>query len=138
MKTLKENYAEIVDKMVRAGLRPTRQRILLGSLLWSKTCRHVTAEMLHHEAQHAHMQVSLATIYNTLHQLTQAGLLKEIRVEGGRSYFDTNMEPHHHFLHEDTGMLEDIPAEQVSLNCLPAAPYGKAIKSVDVVIRVSA
>ena len=127
----------VAQKLKEAGLRPTRQRIMLGSLLWSHGHRHLTAESLHSEAKVNRVKVSLATIYNTLHQFTDVGLLREIVVDGGRSYFDTNTEAHHHFLHEDTGMLEDIPADMVRLQDMPQAPAGKRIKSVDVVIRVS-
>ena len=133
------NSEAILAKLKHANLRPTQQRLQLGHLLWGKMpCRHVTAEALHRESREANIQVSLATIYNTLHQFTQAGLLREIAVEGSGSYFDTNIQPHHHFLHEDTGELEDISAEQVKVSQLPVAPMGKSIASVDVVIRLKA
>ena len=136
MKTLRTQYAAVTEKLVEAGLRPTRQRILLGSLLFSKGCRHVTAESLHREAKSAHIDVSLATVYNTLHQFTGATLLREVSIEGGRSYFDTNVSTHHHFLCEDTGELTDIPGEHVTLENLPHPPAGKRVSSVDVVIRL--
>lgn len=132
----RQHYAQITEKLVAAELRPTRQRILLGALLWGKGHRHLTAEGLHNEAKDAQIKVSLATIYNTLHQFTEAGLLREIIVESGRSYFDTNIDPHHHFLHEDTGMLEDVCASKVDIRTMPPPPQGKAIRGVDVVIRV--
>lgn len=136
MKRLKEKYSEITDKLVSYGLRPTRQRILLGSLLFTEECRHVTAEMLHRESKDANIHVSLATVYNTLHQFTDVGLLRDVTVEDGRSYFDTNTAPHYHFLNEDTGELKDIPAERISLSGIPAAPNGTMVSSVDVIIRV--
>lgn len=80
--------------------------------------------------------MSLATVYNTLHQFTDAGLLREIVVDPARSYFDTTTSEHGHFFHEDTGYLEDIPGD-VSLSAMPAAPEGAKITGVDVVIRVS-
>lgn len=138
MKKLKAHYADVNDKLTGAGLRPTRQRILLGSLLWGQGCRHLTAEMLHAEAKENAIKVSLATVYNTLHQFTDAGLLREIVAESGCSYFDTNIDPHHHFLDEDTGMLTDIPAENVDVRTLPTPPMGTHIASVDVIIRVRA
>lgn len=128
----------ISDRLKEAGLRPTRQRIMLGTLLWSGNNRHVTAEQLHTESRNANMQVSMATVYNTLHQFVDAGLLKEVVVDGGRSYFDTNTKPHHHFLYEATGELEDIPAEQIDLPHIPV-PQGcvpNQVSSVDVIIRV--
>ena len=138
MQLAKRSYTEVTDKLMQVGLRPTRQRILLGALLWSRGCRHVTAESLHSEAKQAEIKVSLATIYNTLHQFTSAGLLREIQIEGGRSYFDTNITSHHHFFHEDTGMLEDIPAGSVSVVGIPKPPYGTSIRDVDVIVRVRA
>lgn len=129
----------IGEKLKESGLRPTRQRAMLGSLLWSGCNRHVTAEQLHSESRNANMQVSMATVYNTLHQFVEAGLLREVVVGGGRSYFDTNTTPHHHFLHEDSGELEDIPAEQILLSCIPEPTCGiKKISSVDVMIRLRA
>lgn len=118
------------------GLRPTRQRIALAELLFESGDRHVTAEQLHGEAQDAAIRVSLATVYNTLHQFTTAGLLREVVVEPGRSYFDTNVQDHHHFFCETTGMLQDIPGESVVVGTLPLPPSGTEISRVDVIIRV--
>lgn len=126
----------ITEKLILAGLRPTRQRILLGSLLFGDACRHVTAEMLHRESKEENINVSLATVYNTLHQFTEAGLLREVAIEDGKAYFDTNTEPHYHFLNEDTGCLIDIPADHINLGVLPQVPAGMVMNSVDVVIRV--
>ena len=136
MKRLKEQYQSITERLLAAGLRPTRQRILLAALLFDKPCRHITAEKLHREAKDAHVNVSLATIYNTLHQFTEIGLLKEIAVEDGRSCFDTNTDHHHHFFNEDTGELMDIPAEHVQVAGLPSAPDGMSISGVSVVVRI--
>lgn len=127
----------IIAKLTAAQLRPTRQRVLLARLLFTGMCRHVTAETLHREATNAHADVSLATVYNTLHQFTEAKLLREVCVEGGASYFDTNTAPHHHFLNEETGALIDIPEENVKVSRLPTPPHGTSISRVDVVIRVS-
>jgi Fe2+/Zn2+ uptake regulation proteins len=120
-----------------AGLRPTRQRLALARLLFDSGDRHVTAEKLHEEAIAANIAVSLATIYNTLHQFTAAGLLREIIVDASRSYFDTNINDHHHFFHEPSGRLEDIPGEQVVVAELPPAPPGTAIRRVEVIVRLS-
>lgn len=128
---------DIHAKLAAAGLRPTRQRVLLARLLFTDKCRHVTAETLHREATSARANVSLATVYNTLHQFTEAKLLREVCVEGGASYFDTNTELHHHFLHEETGALTDIPEDMIKISKLPSPPGGTAINRVDVVIRVS-
>ncbi len=118
-------------------MRPTRQRILLGNLLFTKNHRHITAESLHREAKLANIEVSLATVYNTLHQFTDVGLLREMSVEGGRSYFDTNTAQHHHFLCETTGTLVDIPEDHIFLQRIPLPPSGTEVSRIDVVIRVN-
>ena len=123
-------------RLTRAGLRHTRQRLSLARLLFRGQDRHVTAEQLHSEAKAAHLRVSLATVYNTLHQFTRAGLLREVVVEPGRSYFDTNIHDHHHFYFEDDGELRDIPAQEVRLAALPPAPAGTEVDRVDVVVRL--
>lgn len=119
-----------------AELRPTRQRLALAKLLFEKGDRHITAEGLHEEALQANVSVSLATVYNTLHQFTAAGLLREIMVDGTRSYFDTNTEEHHHFFFEGSGRLQDIPADRVVVSELPPPPDGTAVCRIDVIIRV--
>ena len=130
-------HPDAADRLRTAGLRPTRQRLALAHLLFDAGNRHVTAEILHTEVMSTGMRVSLATVYNTLHQFTEAGLLREIVVEAGRSYFDTNTSVHHHFFHERTGSLSDIPDQQISIGTLPEAPEGKRIKSVDVIVRLT-
>jgi Fur family iron response transcriptional regulator len=119
-----------------AGLRPTRQRLALARLLLENGDRHITAEQLHGEATGADIQVSLATVYNTLHQFTEAGLLREVVVEPGRSYFDTNTTDHHHFFCDADGRLQDIPGEDVMVSGFPLPPLGTEICRVDVIIRV--
>lgn len=121
----------------RARLRPTRQRRALARLLFAGGKRHVTAEALFAEAQNANMQVSLATVYNTLHQFTEAGLLREVVVNSACTYFDTNVSEHHHFFHEDQGVLTDISGAEVDIRAIPAAPEGMKISRVDVIIRLS-
>ena len=123
-------------KLRGAGLRPTRQRVALGWLLFAKGDRHVTAERLYEEATGARVPISLATVYNTLHQFTEAGLLREIAVDGSKTYFDTNLSDHHHFLFEETSLLVDIPGTHVSVGALPTPPDGMEIDRVDVVIRL--
>ena len=82
------------------------------------------------------MPVSLATVYNTLHQFTEAGLLREVVVEPGRSYFDTNIADHHHFFCESNGLLQDIPAQEIAVSGVPTAPLGTAIRRIDVIVRI--
>ena len=129
-------YSQVLDRLRHAELRPTRQRLALARLLFEKGDRHVTAEILHSEALEANIRVSLATVYNTLHQFTTAGLLREIVVDGTRSYFDTNTDDHHHFFHEAHGHLTDIPADSIAVEGLPSAPEGTSVSRVDVIIRL--
>lgn len=124
------------DMLRTAGLRPTRQRVALGWLLFGKGDRHVTAEALFDEAQKARVPVSLATIYNTLHQFTGAGFLREVAVEGSKTYFDTNIGNHFHFYVEGEGRLMDVPADAIVFDNLPTAPEGFEVAGVDVVVRL--
>ena len=119
-----------------AGLRPTRQRVALAELLFAGPHRHVSAEQLHSEASQAKVDVSLATIYNTLHQFHEAGLLREVAIDAARSYFDTDTSDHHHFYVEDEQRMIDIPSDSVVFQSLPQAPAGMEVSHVDVVIRV--
>ena len=119
-----------------AGLRPTRQRVALAELLFGGPHRHVSAEQLHAEAAQSKVNVSLATIYNTLHQFHEAGLLREVAIDASRSYFDTDTSDHHHFFVEDEQRMIDIPASSVAFTALPDAPKGMKVTHVDVVIRV--
>ena len=125
-----------LERLRAVGLRPTRQRLALARLLIESGDRHITAEQLHGEAAGADIRVSLATVYNTLHQFTEAGLLREVVVEPGRSYFDTNTTDHHHFFCEANGRLQDIPGEIVVVSGFPLPPLGTEICRVDVIIRV--
>jgi len=129
-------YQDTFDLLKSVGLRPTRQRLALARLLFENGDRHLTAEQLHGEALGAEVQVSLATVYNTLHQFTEAGLLRELVVDAGCSYFDTNTRHHHHFFHQSSGTLEDIPGDRIRIAELPEPPEGSAIDRVDVIIRV--
>lgn len=123
--------------LARAGLRPTRQRVALASLLVGDgENRHVTAESLYAAAREAGEGVSLATVYNTLRAFCEAGLMQEITVDGARSYFDTRMDDHPHFFWEDNSELTDAPAEELEISRLPTAPAGAEIARVDVVIRL--
>lgn len=127
---------DLVERLRAVGLRPTRQRLSLARLLFEAGDRHVTAEQLHGEALAAAVRVSLATVYNSLHQFTAAGLLREVVVEPGRSYFDTNADDHHHFFCESSGVLQDIPGHGVIVTGLPLPPSGTEIRRVEVIVRV--
>jgi Fur family iron response transcriptional regulator len=110
--------------------------LALARLLFASGHRHVTAEELHHEARAAGVRVSLATVYNTLHQFTASGLLRSVTVEGSRSYFDTNNVDHHHFYCEDDGRLMDIDSTSIRIAGLPAPPDGASVERVEVIIRL--
>lgn len=130
-------FTQALERLKRHGLRPTRQRLALVRLLFERGDRHVTADQLHAEAEAAGVRVSLATIYNTLNQFTSAGVLREVVVEAGRSYFDTNASEHHHILVEPTGELIDIPASDVQVSATPRLPEGMALRRMDVILRVA-
>lgn len=130
------NDAAALARLRAFGLRPTRQRRELAGLLFSGCDRHVTAESLHDEVTQAGAKVSLATVYNTLHQFTEAGLLRQVVVDASRSYFDTNVGDHQHFFLEDEGMLIDIPGDAIAVAGVPNPPAGLSVDRVDVVVRV--
>jgi Fur family transcriptional regulator, iron response regulator len=119
-----------------AGLRLTRQRQLLAALLFDGEDKHVTAEQLHAAACKCSTEVSLATVYNTLHQFTDAGLLRKVVIGQDSVYFDTNTESHHHFFDEETGHLTDVPASAVDIALLLPPPTGRKVTRIDVTIRV--
>jgi Fur family iron response transcriptional regulator len=123
--------------LARGQVRPTRQRVALATLLIGDgRDRHVTAESLHHSAVRAGEQVSLATVYNTLRAFCEAGLMREITVDGSKSYFDTRIDDHPHFFWEEDARLTDAPASELEICRLPEAPSGAEIAAVDVVIRL--
>ncbi len=124
------------ERLREAGLRPTRQRSMLGELLFANGDRHVTAEMLFSEARAAGIQISQATVYNTLNQFTEAGLLRRIGPDGSRSFFDTNTTVHPHFYLDDEGILIDVPAPGVELDHMPQTLPGLELSRVDVIIHL--
>ena len=128
--------AVLAQKLKDHGLRTTTPRLMLAELLFAGGNRHITAEALFSEARAASLKVSQATIYNTLNQFCDAGLLREVQVDQERSYFDTNMSDHHHFYVEAEGRLIDIEQDAVALAKLPDAPDGFSVSGVDIVIRL--
>ncbi len=134
--TTSRTYSHALERLKDAGLRPTRQRLALAKLLLENGPRHITAEELFYEARSAGIPVSLATIYNALHQFTTIGLVREVAVDMGQSYFDTNTSHHHHFFDERTGQLTDIPETEIEIGRLPRPPAGTAIDRVEVIVRL--
>jgi len=135
-KTANPPFDQLPDWLRHSGLRPTRQRLALATLLFGRGHRHVTAEELHDQALAAGVHVSLATVYNTLHQFTAAGLLRSVTVEGSRGYFDTNTVDHHHFYCEEDGTLVDIEGSAITLTGLPPPPAGSSVERVEVIVRL--
>ena len=125
-----------IDKLRKAGLRPTRQRLALAAVLFGRGDRHVTVEALHEEVVRTGVRVSLATVYNTMHQFTRSGLLREVTVDGTRTYFDTNTGDHHHFYCEEDGSLMDIDGAAIAVAGVPVPPHGAKVDRVDVIVRL--
>jgi Fur family iron response transcriptional regulator len=123
-------------RLGKHGLRPTRQRMLLGWLLFGQGHRHVSAEGLYEEATRARAHLSLATVYNTLRQFSEAGLIRQAPTAGGKAFFDTNAEEHHHYLAEGEDRMWDAPADAVPLVGRPVAPDGYEVAGVDVIVRL--
>jgi Fur family transcriptional regulator, iron response regulator len=141
LKTLARLYSDDManrmrEQLRKLGLRPTRTRVTLGNILFAKGDRHISAEMLFEEASQANVAVSLATVYNTLHQFTEAGLLRQVAIDSSKSYFDTNNTEHHHYYLEDRNELMDNPPTAVTVGEIPAPPAGYEIVRVDVVVRL--
>lgn len=128
----------IIDKLRAAGLRPPRQRIVIASLLFRETHRHVTADNLFQDIQLIDQHLSLATIYNTLHHFSEVGLLRRICTSSERVYFDTDTGNHHHFYIMEKDKIIDIPKEETLIQKLPVAPDGYEIASVDIIIHLKA
>lgn len=129
-------WHDVNEMLQSVGLRPTRQRMALGWLLFGKGDRHLTAEMLYEEASQAKVPVSLATVYNTLNQLTDAGLLRQVSVDGAKTYFDTNVSAHQHFYLENSHELVDIAGADIEFRSPPQLPEGYEVARVDVVVRL--
>ena len=136
LKTSRCSTYDVSNLLREAGIRITRQRIALANLLFADGDRHLTAEMLHEEAHRARIHVSQATVYNTLHQFAEAGLLRELAIEGPRMWFDTNVSEHHHFIIEDESALVDIPGDGVLIGSISSVPEDMEIERVEVVVRL--
>ena len=133
--TLQLEQLPLASDLRAAGLRPTRQRVALAAILFGRGHRHIAAEELHEEAVAANVPVSLATVYNTLHQFTEAGLLREVAINGARTYFDTNVSDHHHFFVEGENRLIDVESP-IAIDNIPEPPPGMEMASVEVIVRV--
>ena len=132
-----QDEAALTERLRGAGLRPTRQRLAIAALLLDGRHRHVSADGLAREIRQTGAHMAGGTIYNTLNQFTEAGLLRRVTIHNEHSVFDTNTDHHHHFYDAEQDQLIDIPADDVLLAALPGAPEGHDIKSVDVLIHIS-
>jgi Fur family transcriptional regulator, iron response regulator len=130
-----DTTAEIKATLRHLGVKPSRPRIALAKILFGKGERHISAEMLFEEARDAHLEVSLATVYNVLRDFTDAGLLRHLTI-ASKSYYDTNSELHHHFYFEESESLEDIPVGYLQIERIPAAGRDYEITAIDVIVRV--
>lgn len=138
LREMPDNVPELPSQRLRmTGLRPTRQRVALAELLFGRGDRHFTAEMVHAEAVRNGVPVSLATVYNTLHQFVEAGLLREVAIEGSKTYFDTKISNHFHFFFEQDGTLVDIEPANIKVENLPKPPEGMEITRIDVLVRLA-
>ena len=130
-----KSRAEVISLLREHGVTPTQQRVEIGQILFS-CAQHVSAEHVLERLRAVSSHVSKATVYNTLGLFAEKGLIREVVVDPSRLFYDTNLEPHHHFFHVDSGTLEDVAADQISIDQLPQLPEGTEIDGVDVIIRV--
>jgi Fur family iron response transcriptional regulator len=129
-------WRDVNERLRAVGLRPTKQRTALGWLLFGKGERHLTAEMLFNEAVQANMSVSLATVYNTVNQLSDLGVLRRVSVDGAKTYYDTNLRNHHHFYFEGSHELVDVPNTEVCFEAIPEIPHDHEVVRIDMIIRL--
>ena len=123
-------------KLRQAGLRPTKQRMIIADILFNGTNRHFTAENLQNDIISSGKQMSLATVYNCLNKFKNVGLIKKIETLGETSIFDTNVTNHHHFMDEETGELIDFSSDNISLRSCPQTPYGYERNGLDIIIKI--
>ena len=127
-----------IDKLRASGLRPTKQRLAICKILFSrKETFHFTMEQLKKIIEkNVKKKISVATLYNTVHVFKEKGYLKEISLKGNKTFFDTNTKHHHHFYDENISRLVDIEDKNISVNYLPKIPSGKKIKSIEVLVKI--
>ena len=129
------NFNKAIKTLENNNIRPTKQRIVLAKLLFEKGARHISAEELYDEVKNDDRKISLATIYNTLKQFSQIGLIREIVVDQNKSLYCTNNESHYHLYIEDEGKIVDIPTKNIDLN-IPVIPACLKLHNIDVIVRI--
>lgn len=117
------------------GIFPTGQRLAIASVLMAKH-QHLTADELHARVCEQDEVVSKATVYNTLNLFVDKGLVHEIIVDTGKTFYDSNTAQHHHFYNVDTGELSDTFEPLTDHIKHLHIPEGTDLESIDVVIRV--
>ena len=132
-KTNKNRYVSILKEV---DLRPTKQRVMLISNIFKYGNRHINADKIHKEILYIGEKISLATVYNTLNHLTDAGLLRQVKVNANQNYFDTNTQAHHHFFDQSNQSLIDIPYNEIKLKEIPKPPSNKKITDVEIIISI--
>ena len=133
------DFSPYVDRLRSSGLRPTKQRLTICKILFDrKDTFHFTIDKLKKKIEKStKSKISLATVYNTVHAFKNNGYLKEISLQGNKTFFDTNSKSHHHFYDQDTGNLVDIKNEDIILSKLPSTPKGKKIKEIEVTVSIA-
>ena len=130
------NFNQAIKKLSNIGIRPTKQRMILAKLLFENGDRHISAEEIFDELKKDNRKISLATIYNTLKQFTDIGLLREINIDQKKSIYCTNHDPHYHLYIEDENKILDIPQKNIDLN-IPQIPACLSLHSIDVIVRIN-
>ena len=128
-------YHQAIKKIESSGIRPTKQRRVLAKILFEKGNRHVSADELFHDVKKEDRKISMATVYNTLKQFTNLGLVREVVVDQNKSLYCTNHKSHYHLYIEDEGKIVDIPTKNIDLN-IPSIPACLQLYNIDVIVRI--
>jgi|TARA_B100001540_G_C15799285_1_gene639181 Fur family iron response transcriptional regulator len=131
--------ANYIEKLRSSGLRPTKQRLKICEILFSreKTFHFSISDLTKILEDQHNEKISLATVYNTVHAFQKKGYLKEINIGNDISYFDTNTSSHHHFYDEQTKELIDINSQEVEIKKTPMPPSGKKIEDIEVTFKIT-
>ena len=124
-----------INKLEKNGIRATKQRRVLAKLIFDKGKRHISAENLFDEVKKDERKISMATIYNTLKQFTNLGLIREIVVDQNKSLYCNNNQSHYHLYIEDEGKVIDIPTQNIDLD-IPSIPACLKLHDIDVIVRI--
>ena len=126
----------IETKLKKFGIKITKQRMEIASILFDGEFKHFSADDLYNLTEKKNLQISLATIYNTLKEFSNLGLIKEIIIDPNRIWYDTCVKNHYHFYNSATNKLIDIPEAQIKVSKLPSIPKGHKIEQMNVVIHL--